>query len=376
MYLSGAFVFALASAAVNLFKLGAEAESTRERFLALSESIGIGRARYQELFDFASNRGLEFKGLAEATNQLRVVGFAGTDLDEIIREVGIIAGSSTEKVQRITRALGQMRAFGRVALEELNQLTEAGVPIIQALAKQLEVAEGRVRGLISLGKIDFSDVRAAITDLAAEGSAFFVASEAQAATTQAEINRLKNAYFLLADELNDRTAPAFKGIISSSTSVIEFLTTMEGAWISMSGVVLAAAIPAFGAILLHINRLSGAAPTAAVPRLARNLSNVNLRLQQVSATSVGVTKGFRSIAVAARAAFTGPAAIITGLAIVAIPALIEQIELARERFETLEEAGRGPLPEIERENGARAFRRRESLLENETRNLRSTLTSI
>ena len=144
--LSGAFVFALANAATNLFKLGAEAESTRERFLALSESIGIGRARYEELFDFASNRGLEFKGLAEATNQLRVVGFAGTDLDEIIREVGIIAGSSTEKVQRITRALGQMRAFGRVALEELNQLTEAGVPIIQALAKQLEVAEGRVRG--------------------------------------------------------------------------------------------------------------------------------------------------------------------------------------------------------------------------------------
>ena len=139
--------------------------------------------------------------------------------------------------------------------------------------------------------------------------------------------------------MNDRTAPAFKGIIAGGTSIIEFLTTMEGAWVSMSGVILAGAIPAFGAILLHINRLSGAAPTAAVPRLARNLSNVNLRLQQVSATSTGVTKGFRSIAVAARAAFTGPAAIITGLAVVAIPALIEQIELARERFaEVLEEA--------------------------------------
>ena len=371
--LSGAFVFALANAGVNLFKLGAEAESTRERFLALSESIGIGRARYEELFDFASNRGLEFKGLAEATNQLRVVGFEGIALDEIIREVGIIAGSSTEKVQRITRALGQMRAFGRVALEELNQLTEAGVPIIQALAKQLEVAEGRVRGLISVGKIDFSDVRAAITDLAAEGSAFFIASEAQAATTEAEVNRLKNAYFLLADELNERTSPAFKGLIGGTTSVIEFLTTMEGAWISMSSVVLGVAIPAFGAILLHINRLSGVAPSAAVPRLARSLSNVNLRLQQVSVSSVGVVKGFRSIAVAARAAFTGPAAIITGLAIVGIPLLIEQLELARERFAILEEARRGPLPEINEEDGRRAFRRRERLINIERGNLDSNL---
>ena len=369
--LSGAFVFALASAGFNLFKLGAEAESTRERFLALSESIGIGRARYEELFDFASNRGLEFKGLAEATNQLRVVGFAGIALDEIIREVGIIAGSSTEKVQRITRALGQMRAFGRVALEELNQLTEAGVPIIQALAKQLEVAEGRVRGLISLGKIDFSDVRAAITDLAAEGSAFFIASEAQAATTEAEINRLKNAYFLLADELNDRTSPAFKGIIAGGTSIIEFLTTMEGAWISMSGVILAIGIPAFGAILLHINRLAGVAPTSAVPRLARNLSNVNLRMQQVTSSSRGITKGFRAIAVASRAAFVGPAAIITGLALVAIPALIEQIELARERFATLEEAREGPLPELDREDDPRAFRRRERLSDSEIDRLKS-----
>ena len=361
--LSGAFVFALGSASFNLFKLGTEAESTRERFLALSESIGIGRARYEDLYDFARDRGLQFRGLAEATNQLRVVGFAGQDLSVLIEEIGVIAGSSTEKVQRITRALGQMRAFGRVALEELNQLTEAGVPIIAALAEQLNVAEGRVRNLVSLGEIEFDDVRASITALAAEGSAFFTASEAQAQTAQAEINRLKNAYFLLADEINDRTIPATKSLLGSATGIVEFFTTSEGAVTAFSTALSLAAALGIGAWLLTLNRIVG--PRGAGDAFLRQLSVVNLQLQRVRATSTGLLRVTRTLGVTMRAAFTGPAAILTGLSLVAIPLLVSRMERLRNEAKLLEQAAQGSIESVDRTEDPRNFRRRERLIDKE-----------
>ena len=374
--LSGAFAYATLNAANNLFKLGASAESTRERFLALSESISLGRRRYAELYDFAKDRGLEFKGLAEATNQLRVVGFEGGDLDSLIREIGIIAGSSEEKVQRITRALGQMRAFGRVALEELNQLTEAGVPIIASLAKQVGVAEGQVRNLISLGKIDFTDVRAAIKDLSVEGSAFFQASEAQAKTTQAEINRLSNAMFLLADNMNDRLNPIFKVVLGNLSSVIEFFTTSQGAVVGFSAAVTVTLIPAIGAFLLVSNnlvRFLGARGLIndGFRAFSGELVHLNRRLVITAKRTQGLNRILRLSIVLLRAAFaTAPIAAFTAAMIGATVLVVKHFERARAEAKLLEDAVRGPVDPINREDDEKAFRQRLSFLDTQRKKVR------
>ena len=331
--LSGAFVFAVGNATINLVKLGAVAESTRERFLALSETISDGRKRYQEFADFADDRGLEFKGLVEAANQLRVVGFAGEDLDELIQQIGITAGSSVERVERITRALGQMRAFGRVALEELNQLTEAGIPIITAIAKELDVPEGKVRGLIELGKIDFQTVRNAFADLASESSVFFDASEAQSETLQASFSRLGNAIFMFSDEVNERTSPALKGFIEAGADVVTFFTTFEGSVIGLTALAFPPFLIALGTVsLLFFSLIRSTDPMV----LAFRKINVQMA---ISTAGVGrLRKALILLHSAMRAAFTGPALAITAIASVAIPAIIYRMEKLREEAMRVEEA--------------------------------------
>ena len=276
----GVLGFAISQTVERLVTLGAQAESTRKRFLALSETIADGRRRYQEFADFADDRGLRFQGLVEAANQLRVVGFAGDDLDELITQIGITAGNSVERVERITRALGQMRAFGRVALEELNQLTEAGIPIITAIANELDIPEGKVRGLIELGKIDFETVRNAFADLASESSVFFAASEAQSETLQASFNRLGNAMFMFADELNERTSPALKFFVEGAADVTGFFSTFEGQIIGLTTLVFPIFLTALGGLLLVIiGHIRSTDPLI----LAYRKINVQLAVAQVNA---------------------------------------------------------------------------------------------
>ena len=316
----------------SIGQLGIQAESTRERFLALSATIQEGRENYERFAEFADQRGLQFRGLVEAANQLRVVGFGGNDLIELIEQIGIIAGDSTERVERITRALGQMRAFGRVALEELNQLTEAGVPIISAIADQLDVPEGRVRGLIELGEIDFATVRAAFRDLSSESSAFFTASEAQSETAQASINRFRNALFLFSDEVNERTGPALITLIEGAASLVDFLATSEGAIVSLSVAFNALAIGGIGALLIGVTALinRNALAIGITDRFALSLSRLHGRFIIASAGAGVFRRAILLLQTAIRAAFTGPAAAITIAATVAIPLLIRRFEQLRE----------------------------------------------
>ena len=332
--LSGAFAFAVLSAGTNLIKLGAQAESTRERFLALSETIDDGRRRFEEFADFADDRGIQFRGLIEAANQLRVVGFAGEELDTFIRQIGIVAGDSIERVQRITRALGQMRAFGRVALEELNQLTEAGVPIVAALADELQVDEGQVRGLIELGRIDFADVTNSFAALADESGVFFAASEAQSETLQASFNRLSNALFMFADELNMRTGPGLQTLVEAAAGILEFFTSFEGTVLALSVAFGAILIPAIGGFF---QILASALPNSLDPMIVR-LNLLNFRYQ-VAASRVGILRRqVVRLGFAFRAALFGPGLALTAIAAVALPAIIGRMERLRQEAQELADA--------------------------------------
>ena len=64
----------------------------------------------------------------------------GVEADEVIdkmTKLGDLAGGNAEKMNRIALAYGQMLAKGKVTGEEMMQMTEAGVPLQNALAESI-----------------------------------------------------------------------------------------------------------------------------------------------------------------------------------------------------------------------------------------------
>jgi tape measure domain-containing protein len=131
---------ALAATAVGFgLKAASGFEQSEIAFGTLLGSMEHGEDMLRRLQEFNLQTPFELPGLAGATQQLLLYGYAGEQAFQTVKTVSDIAASSgprmTESLGRMTLALGQIRAKGVVQGEELRQLTEAGFPALELLTE-------------------------------------------------------------------------------------------------------------------------------------------------------------------------------------------------------------------------------------------------
>ncbi len=86
--------------------------------------------------------------------------------------LGDLAKGNNEKLQGVALAYGQMSAAGRANMQDLNQLINAGVPILapsQSMGKPIP----EIRKMVGESKIGFSEVDKALKGLVGEGGLFY-----------------------------------------------------------------------------------------------------------------------------------------------------------------------------------------------------------
>ena len=186
-------VFGTIEAATATFKLGVEAQRAETRFVSFADSIRQGRVQYEEYFNIAQRLGVDFDPLVELGTQFRAVGFEAQEAADLIERLTIAAGGSVQAVDGIGRSLRQIRA-GKVELEELNPIAEAGVPIFKLLADELGITEKALRGLLETGDVTRETFFKAFRTFTDEGSKARFAAEETAKTASAAIERLQNTY--------------------------------------------------------------------------------------------------------------------------------------------------------------------------------------
>lgn len=119
----------------------------------------------------------------------------GVEADEVIdkmTKLGDLAGGNAEKMNRIALAYGQMLAKGKVTGEELRQLTEAGVPMQNALAESIGVTGEEFSKMVSAGKVGIDDLDKAIEALTTGNGKFAGMMEKQSETMQGMLSTLQD----------------------------------------------------------------------------------------------------------------------------------------------------------------------------------------
>ena len=66
----------------------------------------------------------------------------------------------------LTDDYAKLQTKGKTTLEKINRFTESGVPILDALAKNLKVSKYELFKMISAGKLGFKDVDIELTSMA------------------------------------------------------------------------------------------------------------------------------------------------------------------------------------------------------------------
>ena len=110
---------------------------------------GLSNEFVTVLQDFAAKTRFSFQELNEASQQLVAYGFEANNLMYVLNGVAAAASISgdPQKMESISRALGQISTKGRLMGEELRQLAEAGIPAYEILQEKLGLSYEQMRNL-------------------------------------------------------------------------------------------------------------------------------------------------------------------------------------------------------------------------------------
>lgn len=146
---AGAGAFALSTASA--------AETSEMAFTTMLGSAEAARDMLDELASFAAHTPFELSGLTTATQQLLAYGFTAEDIIPMLTAVGdatAALGTGQQGIEAVTRALGQMQTRGKVTAEEMLQLTEAGIPAWEYLARAIGTDTAGAMEAVSDGAVD------------------------------------------------------------------------------------------------------------------------------------------------------------------------------------------------------------------------------
>lgn len=155
-----AATIALGAAGVAVGKLALETAAANET-AAISFEVLLGSAQkaatfMEQLKKFAAETPFELPELRSAASRLLAVGVETKKIIPLLTRLGdatAAMGTGAFGIDRAVYALQQMSQAGKVSLEDINQLTDAGIPALDALSAKLGTTVAKLREDISAGKI-------------------------------------------------------------------------------------------------------------------------------------------------------------------------------------------------------------------------------
>lgn len=154
----------------------------------------------KELQKIGAETPFETEDIAETTQLLMNYGFTADDAIDKMQMLGDISQGSAEKMNRIATAYGQMSSAGKVTLEDVKQMIEAGFNPLQEISESTGESMASLYDRISNGTLSVDEITESMQRATAEGGKYYKSMEKQSQTINGLISTLKdNAMQLLGE---------------------------------------------------------------------------------------------------------------------------------------------------------------------------------
>lgn len=180
----------------------------------------------------------QFSDLVGYTKQLAAFQIPVNELYGTMKSLADVSAGLGVDMGRIILAYGQIRSAGVLRGQELRQLTEAGIPALDALRKKLEEVRGvaqttdDVFNAISTRQIPFEYIREMFTTMTEDGGMFYKMQEIQAASLKGMVSNLADSYKIMMNDIGEANDSVLKGIVESITDAMNnwryFSKAIEG----------------------------------------------------------------------------------------------------------------------------------------------------
>ena len=219
-------IYTLERFATQLIEIGGEFQ---KQHIALQSILGDG-AKADAMFSKIKNLAIEspftFQQLAGYTKQLAAFQIPYEELYDTTKRLADVSAGLGVDMGRIILAYGQVRSAAFLRGQEVRQFTEAGIPLLDELAKKFSQLENRVVSVgevfdkISNREVPFEMVKEVFTDLTNEGGKFYNMQAKLSDSLSGKLAKLKDAYQIMLADI----AQANNSLLGGSVDMVRILT--------------------------------------------------------------------------------------------------------------------------------------------------------
>lgn len=212
----------------NVITIGGQFEFQHR---ALENIIGDGEKATQifaELKGLAVESPKTFMELASSAKQLAAYQIPTNELFETTKRLSDLSVGLGVDVNRLILAFGQVRSAAVLRGQELRQFTEAGIPLVKALADKFTELNGKlttnadVFKLISQRAVSFEMVRDVLWDMTNQGGQFFNMQAEMADTLFGKWQKLQDIWQITLGDIADANSLTGR-LFSTALDCIIFL---------------------------------------------------------------------------------------------------------------------------------------------------------
>lgn len=276
----GSVTAALGAGAVAGMKYNASIETYQTSFEVMTGSAEKAAEVIDRLKKVGAETPFELPDLADTTQLLMNYGLTADEAMDKMMMLGDISQGSADKMSRIAMAYGQMSSAGKVQLEDIKQMIEAGFNPLQEISETTGESMSSLYDRISKGTISVDEITASMQRATAEGGKYYQSMEKQSQTFSGLISTLKdNAQQLLGEVVQPISDSMVSTLLPAAIDSINQMTTAFQTQ-GVEGLIQA------GSQIL-VNLLTGIAQglpnviTTALQIIQALITNLNLNLPQM-----------------------------------------------------------------------------------------------
>lgn len=286
----------------QLIDIRSQYEMNEKALGILLDSASRGTRIFNELSQMALVSPYTLIELSNAAKQLTAYDIAAKDVVDTTRRLADMASAVGVPVERLTYALGQIKAYGYLNSRDARMFANAGIPLVKQLADRYSELEGKmvstadVYDRMKKKAIDYNDVMAVINKMTDEGGKFFDFQAKMAETLKVRLANLTLAWNNMLNDMGKDNQGWF-------SSGLKGLTTAFKHWRELYRIIstVIVAIGAYKTASMLVGVATSRAVSSTIPAWFR-LANIvrttqgNMALLGLTMRSIPFTAWFTAIA--------------------------------------------------------------------------------
>lgn len=211
----------------QMISVRGEFEMQHRSLQVLIGDIDEANILWEKTVDLAVKSPFRVKDLVTYTKQLAAYRVESDKLYETNKMLADISAGLGVDMNRLILAFGQVKAANFLRGTELRQFSEAGVNMLEELAKRFTMLEGRAVSVgevferVSKRMVSFRDVEEVLKSITSEGGTFYQMQEKQSETLKGMIMNLKDSIDLAFNEMGESTESVTKKAVNAVRNLVD-----------------------------------------------------------------------------------------------------------------------------------------------------------